>query len=117
MSSEVSFVLELGVQASHKEFRAFMDELIEATRKEAGTLSYEWSTSADEKRCHIYERHMDSAALVSHLGMFGEGFAERFLQVFKPVQLVVCGFPDSAVKEALAPFGAVYMQSVGGFTR
>jgi quinol monooxygenase YgiN len=117
MSSEVYFVLELEVQGGGDEFQAFREEMIEATRKETGALSYEWSTSADGTQCHVYERYVDSGALVSHLGMFGERFAERFLQVFKPVRLVVYGAPDSAAREALAPFGPVYMQRVGGFTR
>jgi len=95
-----------------------MTEMVSATlANEPGTLNYEWSTSADGKLCHIYERYVDSAAVMTHLGTFGERFAARFLEVLKPVRFVVYGSPSTAVKDALAGFNPIYMQAVGGFSR
>jgi len=119
MATEVSWIVELNLQAGRKtEFTALMNEMINATRaNEAGTLNYEWSTSADGAVCHIFERYVDSAAVMTHLGAFGEKFADRFLEVVKPVRFVVYGSPSHQVKAALAAYNPVYMQPVGGFSR
>ena len=119
MSSHVSWMLELDVQEGReRDFRKIMAEMVEATKaNEVGTLDYEWSVSADGKRCHVFERYVDSAAVLTHLGTFGERFAERFLEILKPVRIVVYGSPSTAVQEALAGFNPVYMQPVGGFSR
>ena len=119
MKGDVSWVLELDLQAGREsDFRALMAEMIAATQaNEPGTLNYEWSTSADGQRCHIYERYADSAAVMTHLGTFGEKFAARFLEVLKPARFVVYGTPSAAVRNALAGFNPVYMEGAGGFSR
>jgi quinol monooxygenase YgiN len=119
MSSNVSWMLELEVQPGREDdLKALMAEMVGATQAdEPGALSYAWSTSADGKRCHIYERYADSAAALTHVRTFGERFAGRFLEILKPTRFVVYGSPDAAVKGALADFHPVYMQDLGGFTR
>ena len=118
MSSHVSWMLELEVlEGRQSDFRHLMAEMVSATTNEAGTLDYEWSTSADGKRCHIFERYVDSAAVLTHLGTFGERFAGRFLEILKPVRFVVYGSPSTAVQDALAGFKPVYMHPAGGFSR
>jgi quinol monooxygenase YgiN len=119
MKSDVYWMLELEVQAGREDdFRALMAEMVSATQaNEPGTVNYEWSTSADGSRCHIYERYVDSAAVMTHLGTFGERYAARFLEVLKPLRFVVYGSPDAAVRSALAGFDPVYMEAVGGFSR
>ncbi len=119
MATDVSWMLELNIQpGSEEDFRALLAEMVKTTEaNEPSTLNYEWSTSADGKLCHIYERYADSAAVMTHLGTFSERFAERSLKVLKPVRLVVYGSPNATVKEALAGFDPVYMSPVGGFSR
>ena len=119
MSSHVSWMLELDIQEGREDdFKALMDEMVSTTEaNEPGTLSYEWNTSEDGTRCNIYERYVDSAAVLTHLGTFGEKFAGRFLEILKPVRFVVYGSPSTAVKDALAAFDPLYMQPVGGFSR
>jgi quinol monooxygenase YgiN len=119
MSNHVSWMLELDLEAGREsDFRDLMAEMVDATKaNEAGTLDYQWSTSADGGRCHIFERYVDSAAVLTHLGTFGEKFAGRFLEILKPVRFVVYGSPSTAVQDALAGFKPVYMHAVGGFSR
>lgn len=119
MNSNVSWVYELEIQPGREhDFSVLMEEMVNATQaNESGTLNYEWSTSADGKVCHIYERYADSAAVLTHGRIFGERFAGRFLAVLKPVRLVVYGSPSAVVKDALAGMNPIYMQSVGGFSR
>lgn len=119
MTTDISWMLELNVQPGReKEFRSLMEEMVRATRaNEAGTLNYEWSTSADGRVCHIFERYIDSAAVLKHLATFGEKFAGRFLEILQPVRFIVYGSPSQEVKDALAGFNPVYTQPVGGFSR
>lgn len=119
MGSHVSWILELEVQPGREDdLRALIAEMVDATRSdEPGALMFEWSTSADGRRCHLHERYADSAAAMTHLGTFGERFADRFLAVLKPARFVVYGSPDAAVRSALAGFDPVYMQDLGGFAR
>lgn len=119
MSANVSWMLELSVQPGRAaDLRALMEEMVSATRaNEPGTLDYEWSTNDDGSVCHIFERYADSAAVMVHMSTFGEKFAARFLSLVKPVRFVVYGSPSQPVREALAPFGAVFLQPLGGFSR
>ena len=119
MSGHIAWLLELDVQpGKENDFQSLMAEMVQATNAdEPGTIAYEWSTSEDGKQCHIYERYADSAAVMAHLGNFGSKFAERFLAALKPVRFVVYGSPSEDVREALAGFGPVYMDSADGFVR
>lgn len=119
MATEVSWILEVSVQPGReRDFRPLMNEMVASTRAhEPGTLNYEWSTSGDGSACHIYERYVDSAAVMTHLATFDEKFAGRFLDLFKPTRFVVYGSPSQEVKDALADFNPLYMQPAGGFSR
>jgi len=119
MNDQVSWMLDLEIQPGRDaDFRALMAEMVSATQaNEAGTLDYEWSVSEDGRRCHLFERYVDSDATMTHLATFGERFAARFLEILKPVGFVVYGSPSAVVREALAAFGPAYMQTVGGFSR
>ena len=111
--------LELSLKPGHEaKLAALVSEMVAATSaNEAGTLSYEWSLSADGATCHIFERYADSAAVLTHLGAFGEKFAGRFLELLTPVRCSVYGSPSPEVKEGLAVLNPVYMRPVGGFNR
>ena len=118
MSKEVYWVLELEIQSTPDQFTALVNDMVTATQEnEPDTLNYEWSTNADGKVCHIYERFADSAAVMTHLGNFGEKFAGRFLEILRPIRFDVYGSPSEDVREALAGFNPTYMEAVGGFSR
>lgn len=119
MGSGVSWLLDLDVTAGREaEFKALMTEMVAATQaKEPGTINYEWSTTADGTRCQIYERYVDSAAVLVHLASFGQHYAARFMTVVTPTRLVVHGSPSEEAKAALAALGPVYMQRAAGFSR
>jgi quinol monooxygenase YgiN len=119
MATDVSWILELNVQPGHeREFSALMQEMVGSTKEnEPGTLDYQWSTSADGGVCHIFERYVDSAAVMVHLATFGEKYAGRFLEILAPVRFVVYGSPNQEVKDALAGFQPSYMQPEAGFSR
>ncbi len=119
MSTQVSWMLELDLaEGRESDFRSLMAEMVAATKAdEPGTLDYEWSLSDDGRRCHIFERYADSAALLTHLGTFGKRFASRFLAILTPVRFVVYGAPSKEAREALAGLAPDYMTPAGGFSR
>ena len=119
MSGNVLWVLELDIkQGALDNFKALMNEMVDATRaNEPGTMNYEWFIGDDGNTCHVYERCVDSAATMTHLGSFGQNFAERFLAAVAPTRLVVYGDPNDEVRAALSAFGAAHMTQIGGFAR
>jgi quinol monooxygenase YgiN len=119
MNSQVSWILEVQVRDGREnDFRSLMTEMVSATQaNEPDTLSYEWSTSADGKQCHIYERYADSTAVMTHLATFDEKYAGRFLEVVQPLRVVVYGSPSAAVKAALADLSPLYFEPAAGFSR
>ncbi|MDA0195230.1 MAG: antibiotic biosynthesis monooxygenase [Bacteroidetes bacterium] len=119
MTDNVYWVLELSIKDGQlNNFQKLMNEMVEATKRdEPGALNYEWWLSEDKSACHIYERYADSDAAMAHLGNFGSKFAERFMTYVDPTRFMVYGKSSAQVKEALAGFGAVFMQSFGGFGR
>ena len=119
MSDAVSWVLELAVKDGQLDaFKALAQEMSEATQAdEPGATHYEWFIDEDGKTIHIFERYVDSAATMIHLGNFGAKFAERFLGSVDPQRLMVYGDPSAEVRGALAGFGAAHMTQFAGFSR
>ena len=118
MSDNVSWIFELTIKPGEFDnFKGLMKDMVAAAHNEPDTLSYEWFISEDNKSCHLYERYADSAALMTHLGMFGEKFMGRFMAIVEPTRFVVYGNASQEVKEALGGFGAVFMGPFGGFSR
>lgn len=118
MSNTVSWNLQLAVREGRiDDARALMEEMVDSTRREPGTLQYEWFLDPDGNVCHIVERYADSEAALAHLGNFGENFAERFLDCFEPTSLAVYGAPSGEARGVLDGFGATYLGGWGGFSR
>ncbi|MFQ5515956.1 MAG: putative quinol monooxygenase [Acidimicrobiia bacterium] len=116
MSDTVSWILALAVKEGELEnLRNLMAEMVEHTKNEPGALTYEWFVSDDGSAVHIYERYADSAAVLAHLGGFGEHFAERFMAAADPTGFHVYGNPDDTARGALLGQGAEFFGPFGGF--
>lgn len=117
MSNVVSWSLQMSVrEGCLDDARALVPEMVEATRSEPGALTYEYFLSDDGSSCHIYERYVDSAAVMTHLGNFGANFAERFMACFEPQSFSVYGPAADEVREVLDGFGARYLGTLDGFS-
>ena len=84
---------------------------------EPETLTYDWSISADGKKCYFFEHYANSEAVMIHTKTFGEKFAERLLGMIEIESFEVFGSPDENVKNSLSPLGANFNRSIGGFSR
>jgi quinol monooxygenase YgiN len=98
-------------------FRALAEEVCKATKEEEGTVKYEFSLSADESTCHLYEGYADSAAAMVHMGNFNERFASRLMPIIQPTRLVMYGEPSDEVRAVSDSLGAIYMKPLAGFAR
>lgn len=118
MTDTVSWNLQLSVRDGQLEnARVLMNEMVNATLEEPGTLSYEWYLGAEGDTCHINERYADSAAALAHIANFGANFAARFMACFEPTSFAVYGNPTEDVRAALAEMGVSYLEWFGGFDR
>lgn len=119
MSDFVYWIIEAEVNDGKlDELKSLMTEMSDATfSDESGALNYEWSLSEDNKTVHIFERYVDSAATMIHMGNFGAKFAGRFMGAVKPAKCTLYGAPDDNVLKAMKPMGAVLMTSAAGFSR
>ncbi|MAI34674.1 MAG: hypothetical protein CBE00_10310 [Planctomycetaceae bacterium TMED240] len=93
-------------------------EMVKNTKNnEPETLTYDWSISADGKKCYFFEHYANSEAVMIHTKTFGEKFAERLLGMIEIDSFEVFGNPDENVQNSLSPLGAKFNSSIGGFSR
>jgi len=117
MQGEIYSVYHLSIEPSN--FSAFEDlvaTIVEATRAEADTLTYEYVASADRRTVHIVERYR-AKGLLPHVHETFAPFAERFLALATIDKLFVYGEPTAEMRETLDGFGATYLAPFAGFTR
>lgn len=118
MSEAVSWLLELAVKPGQLEsLRELVEEMVESTRGEPGTLSYEWFVDDAGEVVHIYERYVDSAAAIAHGETFAERFAERFGACVEVKTFNLYGDPSAELKDGLSVFSPNCLGWLGGFTR
>ena len=118
MTENIYWVLELDVYAGGLgSFRVLMTEMVAAASREPGTLNYEWNISADGRVCHIYVRYRNCAAVMDHMASWDGNFSRRFTALATITRMSVYGAPDAEVKAALDPYGPVYYEQFGGFSR
>jgi quinol monooxygenase YgiN len=88
-------------------FDGIAQEMVEESRKEPGTLGYEWFLSADRKRCRLLETYADANAVLAHFsGPVVQELVPKLLGTASVTGFEVCGDPGPKVREMLAPFGA-----------
>jgi quinol monooxygenase YgiN len=109
MSRQVHLNVSLAIRDGKlDEFQAVARELLGITRKEPGTLAYEWYLSDDGKRCKLIESYADADALLAHIA--GAAGAQvgvpKLLRTAEVTGFQVYGDPDPKAKEVLAGFGA-----------
>lgn len=116
MGDEVSWVVELTVKPGQLDnFRTLTGEMVEATRREPGALSYQRFVSEDGETVHVYERYADSAAAVLHLRTFESRFGRRFQEMVDRKRFTVFGIPTGELRAMLDRFEAAYCPPFGNF--
>jgi quinol monooxygenase YgiN len=98
-------------------FKQVVAKLVAETKKEPGTLEYEYTTNNEENTVDIIERYRDSNAVIAHVTQTFPKYAKEFLENARPGRVVVYGSPSDEVKKALKDFNPVYFAAFNGFTR
>ena len=113
---EVFWRIEVEVLAGkQEEFHAVVSDLIASSKKEPGTLDYDWYFDAERRVCHTYERYRDSDAVIAHATAFGVQFAERFQSCCRQIGLDVYGSPSEAARGLLSKYDASFFEKWLGF--
>src|SRR5215213_6888261 len=116
MVHEIAWLLEMRVNPGELEtVRALMEEMVASARAEAGTLGYAWYVSEDGTTVALFERYVDSAAVLTHLATFGKKFAQRFDSAMSPARLTIFDTPSDEVRQGMSAFAPTYLGYFGGF--
>jgi len=108
MSKQVLLNVSLEIREGKLEaFQAIAKEMVEVSRKEPGTLGYEWYLSGDSKRCQLIETYVDADALLSHFaGPAVQQGVPKLITTADVSGFQVYGDPGPKAKEMLGGFGA-----------
>ena len=117
--AHVAWMLDLSVREGREaDLDALMAEMVGNTeRNEPGTLDYEWFSSDDGRRIHLFERYVHSQAAMAHVATFNERYMKRFFAILEPKRIVIYGAPDEMVRDALSALGPTVMARAAGFSR
>lgn len=96
------------------DLKSLMDQMVQTSKDEPGTLAYDWTISEDEKTVHILEHYKDADAVMAHMGGFAQ-VAGKFMECVTPAGLVIYGKADEKIRAAMAGLNPVYMNPLGGF--
>jgi quinol monooxygenase YgiN len=111
----VSFAIDEGKLGAFEDVALLMTA---DTRKEPGTLAYEWCLSPDRQRCRLFEAYTDADAVLAHLtGPVVQTLVPRLLETSKVSGFEVYGNPGPAAAELLAGLGAEIFKPWQGFSR
>jgi quinol monooxygenase YgiN len=117
MQDEIYTVYHLTIIPSDFEaFKSLAAEIVEGSRHEPDTLTYQWLVNADRTQVHIMERYR-MAGLLPHVEQTFAPRAEEFLALAKIDKLYVYGDPTPDIRTKLDTFGAVYLSPFEGFSR
>jgi len=113
----VAWLFELELKPDRRaDFDALVPEMVASTSREEGARAYGVFRNDESNTVCVYERYADSAAALTHMTIFGEKFAGRFMDLVSPVRFTVLGSPTEELVGALTPIGAVVHQQIDGFT-
>lgn len=98
------------------DFEALANSLVEGSRQETDTFTYEWLVNADRTKAHIMERYR-MPGLLPHVEQTFAPHAEEFLSLARIDSLYVYGDPTPEIRAKLDAFGAIYLRHLAGFAR
>lgn len=88
-------------------FEELAQAMVAGSRKEPGTLTYDWYLSGDRKQCRLVEIYVDANAALAHLtGPVVTELVPKAIELGTITNFEVCGDPGAKASEMLAGFGA-----------
>jgi quinol monooxygenase YgiN len=94
-------------EGKFEEFESMAQAMIAGSRKEPGTLAYEWCLSGDRQRCRLVEEYVDANAALAHFkGPVVQDLVPQLLGAASVNGFEVYGDPGPELTQMLAGFGA-----------
>jgi quinol monooxygenase YgiN len=89
------------------EFKSIAEAMTAASKRESGTLGYEWFSSADGKRFRLLETYTNADAVLAHFtGPAVQEWVPKMLAVASVGGFEIYGEPGPEVSQMAAGFGA-----------
>ncbi len=119
MSNETIHIhLEVVVpEEKRAKFTDLMNELVDQTSNETGTLVYEWYEVGDTGTWHILERYANAERGDLHVKGFAENYAGRFFELVDSCTGIVSENATPYIKGVLEGIAPLYIGQKGGFNR
>ena len=96
-------------------FKAIMNEIVEETLREDGTLNYQYYVS-DGGDVLVYERFRDVDAAHIHIGTWNK-YAERWVAAAEPTRMVHLGNLPEDLRAQHAALSPLWLKPFGGFAK
>ena len=114
MFENIGWIAEAKIKQGQRDtFEAVMQEIVTQTRKEAGTLNYQYYVS-DDGDVLVYERFKDVEA--AHIDNW-DNFAERWVAAAEPTRMVHLGDLPDDLRKRHATLVPLWLKPFGGFAR
>lgn len=116
MFENIGWIVEAKIaDGKRDEFKAIVDEIVEETRKEGGTLNYQYFVS-DDGDVLVYERFADIESAHIHITNW-DNFAERWVAAAPATRMVHLGDLPDELRERHAALAPILLKPFGGFAR
>lgn len=116
MFENIGWIVEAKInEGMRDEFEAVMKEIVAETKKEGGTLNYQYYVS-DDGDVLVYERFANVASAHIHIDNW-DNFAERWVAAAPATRMVHLGNLPDELRERHAALAPKLLKSFGGFAR
>lgn len=116
MHTNIGWIVEAKIKDGKRdEFIAVMKDIVAETRKEAGTMNYQYYAS-DDGDVLVYERFKDIESAHTHINNW-DHFADRWIAAAEPNRMVHLGDLPSELRERHAALAPLWLKPFGGFSR
>ena len=116
MFDNIGWIVEAQVaEGKHDEFVQVVKEIVEATRKEGGTLNYQYYLT-DDGAVLVYERFANAESAHIHITNW-DNFAERWLTAAPATRMVYLGNIPQDIQDRHAAIGPKVYKPLNGFAR
>ena len=113
MKKEVSMLGKFVIRDGKSGLAApLVSKLADDVKIQWNAVRYEYFIAGNE--VHLFEAYPDSDGWERHVDRFLENYADEFMTIFKPNQMLAYGPVSQKLKEKIEDFGFSYFDKLGG---
>ena len=116
MFENIGWIVEAKIRNGQRDaFRTVVEDIVEATRRETGTLNYQYYLAYDGSVL-VYERFRDARSAHIHIDNW-DAHAERWVAAAEPTRMLHLGDLPEDLRARHAALAPLWMKPFGGFAR